>query len=188
MTQRQQWTRAVASGDKTALQTAYARLTNAQNTLSEAEAELIRTKDAQSAENQKALEDRIDNLEKQIKDLTADLAKAKVVDISHYQTSMKTSFTYTGKAIKPSVKVSGLAASVYKVSYSGNTKVGTAKVTIKASNSRYKGTITRTFRILPRKAAIAKVKAGKKKNDGQGENKGWQNRRNQVPDPVPDQG
>jgi hypothetical protein len=60
---------------------------------------------------------------------------------------------YTGKAQKPTVtvKVNGVTvpSSQYTVSYSNNTKVGTAKVTIKAtSKATYiSGSVTKTFTI-----------------------------------------
>lgn len=60
---------------------------------------------------------------------------------------MKTSFPYTGKAIRPAVRVSGVNESCYTVSYANNRKIGTARVTIRAKGDRYRGTITKTFRI-----------------------------------------
>jgi hypothetical protein len=68
-------------------------------------------------------------------------------------TLSKTSMAYTGKAQKPTVtvKVDGVnvPSSQYTVSYSNNTKVGTAKVTIKAtSKATYvSGSVTKTFTI-----------------------------------------
>jgi hypothetical protein len=68
-------------------------------------------------------------------------------------TLSKTSMAYTGKAQKPTVtvKVDGVTvpSSQYTVSYSNNTKVGTAKVTIKAtSKATYiSGSVTKTFTI-----------------------------------------
>ena len=154
---------AVASGDAEALQKAYAKLINAQNALSEAKDELDRTKTALSVEKQAELDDRIEDLEEQIDYLTKELAKAEIVDISNFQVNMKTSFVYSGKAVRPAVKVSGISSDDYKVYYSANTKVGTATVTIKADNPYYKGKITRTFKIVPKKAVVAKANAGKKK-------------------------
>jgi hypothetical protein len=75
------------------------------------------------------------------------LSKAKIL-------LSQTSVAYTGKAQKPSVtvKASGITVpgSQYTVSYSNNTKIGTAKVTIKAkSNSAYvSGSVTKTFKII----------------------------------------
>jgi hypothetical protein len=68
-------------------------------------------------------------------------------------TLSKTKVAYTGKAQKPTVtvKVDGVTvpSSHYTVSYSNNTKVGTAKVTIKAtSKATYiSGSVTKTFTI-----------------------------------------
>jgi hypothetical protein len=68
-------------------------------------------------------------------------------------TLAKTSVTYTGKAQKPTVtvKITGVTvpSSQYTVSYSNNTKAGTAKVTIKAAtNATYvSGNVTKTFTI-----------------------------------------
>ena len=86
-----------------------------------------------------------------------------VVDISNYQVTMKTKMAYTGKPVKPAVKVSGVAASSYRVYYSSNTKVGVAKLTIRPTDSRYKGKITRSFKIVPKKATVSKATAGKGK-------------------------
>jgi hypothetical protein len=68
-------------------------------------------------------------------------------------TLSKTSVAYTGKVQKPAVtvKVNGVTvpSSEYTVSYSNNTKVGTAKVTIKAtSKATYvSGSVTKSFTI-----------------------------------------
>jgi hypothetical protein len=68
-------------------------------------------------------------------------------------TLSKTSVAYTGKAQKPAVtvKVNGVTvpSSQYTVSYSNNTKVGTAKVTIKAtSKATYvSSSVTKSFTI-----------------------------------------
>lgn len=49
------------------------------------------------------------------------------------------------------------------MAYSNNKKVGKAKVVITAKGSKYKGKITKTFKIVPKKPAVPKVKTGKKK-------------------------
>jgi len=65
-----------------------------------------------------------------------------------------TSTAYTGKAKKPAVTIDGLTENTdYTVSYTNNTKVGTATVTIEGKGD-YTGTITKTFRIVPKKTAI----------------------------------
>ena len=132
---------AIESGSQQKLDKAYARLVNAQNALADAQAILEKEKNAK-------LEERAAQLEQQLKDLNDQLAKISVVDISNYAVTMKTSYPYTGKAIKPAVKVSGLNESCYTVSYANNTKIGTAKVTITAKGDKYKGTITTTFKIV----------------------------------------
>lgn len=79
----------------------------------------------------------------------------------------KTSFTYNGKAQKPGVvakdnKGKKIAKSFYTVKYdSGCKKVGkyTVKITFKGD---YKGTYTKTFKILPKRTSLKFVKAGKK--------------------------
>lgn len=67
----------------------------------------------------------------------------------------KTSYVYTGKTIKPSVTVKAAGKTLkegtdYTVSYSNNTKIGTAKVTVKGKGN-YTGTITANFLIKPDK-------------------------------------
>ncbi|MDO4555962.1 MAG: fibronectin type III domain-containing protein [Lachnospiraceae bacterium] len=77
-------------------------------------------------------------------------------------TLSKSSYTYNGKAQKPSVVVkdsSGktIEASDYTVSYaSGRKKPGTYKVTIQFKNN-YSGTVTKTFKINLKAASISKL-------------------------------
>lgn len=79
----------------------------------------------------------------------------------------KTSYTYDGKAKKPSVTIKDsngktVNKKYYTVSYSNNKKVGqaTVKVTFKG---KYKGTVLKeTFKIIPKGTKISKVKAAKK--------------------------
>ena len=79
-----------------------------------------------------------------------------------------TSYTYNGKAKKPSVKVIDskgkvLGSKYYKVSYSSGRKaVGTYTVTVKLRNG-YKGTLKKTFTIKPKSTKIAKLTTGSKK-------------------------
>lgn len=68
---------------------------------------------------------------------------------------------YTGKALKPSLTITykgnSLKAGVdYEVSYSGNTKIGTAAVTIKGKGN-YTGEVRKTFKITVRKNAAYTV-------------------------------
>ena len=80
----------------------------------------------------------------------------KSVTLSSY------SFTYTGKSIKPSVKVKNTAGKVisseyYTVTYSSNKKAGTATVKVKLKG-KYKGTITKKFTITPASLGSCSVK------------------------------
>lgn len=78
-----------------------------------------------------------------------DISKAKVASISNQ--------TFSGKEKKPSVKVTYngktlVKAKDYKVAYSNNKNIGTAKVTITGIGS-YKGKVTKTFKIIVKKNA-----------------------------------
>ena len=95
----------------------------------------------------------------------------KVVKTKLYKASKitlaKTSYTYTGKAIKPVVTVKDskgkkISAGNYTVTYKNNKKVGTATVTIKFKGNRYKGTVKKSFRIVPAARKITKLTANKK--------------------------
>lgn len=75
--------------------------------------------------------------------------------------------TYTGKALTPSVKIKNGNTTLkkgtdYKVSYSNNKNVGTAKVKI-TGIGKYEGTLTKTFQILPKASSVTKATPGKKK-------------------------
>lgn len=159
--------------DTAAMQQLFANLFAAQNALTDAQGELARTKDLLNKEQLAEKEDQIAQLEDQIEDLNDQLAEVSVVDISNYAVTMGASFPYTGKAIKPAVKVSGLNESCYTVSYANNTKIGTAKLTITAKGDKYKGTITKTFKIvkaantLKVKGKTATIKYKKLKNKAQ---------------------
>ena len=130
---------------------------------------LMRTDEEQKAQ----LEEQIEQLKGQIDDLDESIAELSVIDISNYEVTMGTKFTYTGKAIEPAVKVSGLSESCYTVTYSNNTNVGTGKVTITAKGDGYKGTITKTFMIVKAanpmtvKGKTAKIKYRKLKKKNQ---------------------
>lgn len=70
----------------------------------------------------------------------------------------KTSYTYTGKAIKPAVVIEGLTlGNDYTVSYKNNKKIGTAKVTVTGKGS-YTGTKVLTFKITPKKVSLTSAK------------------------------
>ena len=95
---------------------------------------------------------------KSITTAKTDFKKAKISGI-------KTK-SYTGKAIKQSIKVTYNGKTLkngkdYTISYSNNKKVGTAKVTIKGKGT-YGGVITKTFKINPAKQKIQKLTAKSK--------------------------
>lgn len=74
---------------------------------------------------------------------------------------------YNGRAIKPSIRVTCGSrvlknSNDYKVSYSGNKNCGKGKVIIQGKGN-YQGKITSYFKIIPKKASMSKLKAGKKK-------------------------
>ena len=87
-----------------------------------------------------------------------DISKAKIENISNK--------VYTGKAITqtPVVKYGSikLDSSNYTVSYKNNKKIGTATITIKGKNDFY-GSITKTFKIVPKSTTIKKIVASDNK-------------------------
>ena len=87
--------------------------------------------------------------------------KTSVISAIKSVTLSGTSFTYTGKAITPTVTVldsndNEISDIYYTVTYSNNKAVGTAtaKVTFK---TRYSGTISQTFTIKPQASTISSV-------------------------------
>ena len=69
------------------------------------------------------------------------------------------SYEYSGSAIKPTVKVKYgssdvIPASDYTVTYSNNTKVGKATITIKGKGTNVKDTVTKTFVIKPKPGTL----------------------------------
>jgi len=72
---------------------------------------------------------------------------------------------YTGKALKPAVKVVLKGKTLkkgtdYTVSYKNNKAIGTATVTVKGKGN-YTGTATKTFKINPKAVSGLKLTAGK---------------------------
>ena len=72
------------------------------------------------------------------------------------------SYTYTGSAIKPAVTVKFkdgdvIPASQYTLSYSDNTKVGTAAITVKGKGGNVTGSFKKTFVVKPAKNAINSI-------------------------------
>ena len=84
-------------------------------------------------------------------------AKAKVAAIKAQ--------TYTGKPIKPAVKVTLAGKTLkqgadYTVSYKNNKAIGKATVTIKGKGD-YTGSVSKTFAINPKAVSLASLTAGK---------------------------
>ncbi len=78
-------------------------------------------------------------------------------------TLSRTSYTYNGKAKKPTVTVEGLTEDDYVVSYKNNVKVGTATVIITGVGD-VDGTVTKTFKInydRPGQVVLKKPTTGK---------------------------
>ena len=78
----------------------------------------------------------------------------------------KTSYKYTGKNIKPNVTVKyenkTLKKDVdYTVSYKNNKNVGTATIVI-TGKGKYTGSVTKTFKIIPKGTSLKKLTAGLK--------------------------
>lgn len=78
-------------------------------------------------------------------------------DISGKKATLsKTSYTYAGKACKPSVTVSGLKASDYKVTYKNANQAGKA-VCVITGTGNYTGTIKASYTIKLASSTITKV-------------------------------
>lgn len=80
---------------------------------------------------------------------------------------LKASYAYNGKPQKPqvTVKLNGKKLKQntdYKVSYANNKNTGKATIEIKGIGA-YKGTIKKTFKIVPKKAVISKLTSPKAK-------------------------
>lgn len=96
--------------------------------------------------------------------VTAPAASAKAstkVKLSKVKVSKIKAKVYTGKALKPAVKLTYKKKVLklnkdYKVTYKNNKKVGTATITIKGIG-KYTGTKEVTFKITPAKAVISKA-------------------------------
>ena len=89
------------------------------------------------------------------------VSKATTIYYPKTFTLSATSFTYTGKEIKPTVTVKDsngkvVSSSNYTVSYSGNVNAGTGKVTI-TFKGNYSGTKTVNFTITPKQVTGLKV-------------------------------
>jgi hypothetical protein len=92
---------------------------------------------------------------------------AKLVALSKCKATIaKSSYVYTGKAIKPTVTVKYGSTKLksgtdYTVSYKNNTKTGKATITVKGKG-KYTGTLTKTFNIIPKQATVSSVTSPKK--------------------------
>lgn len=80
---------------------------------------------------------------------------------------VKTSYTYTGKNITPTATVTYGSKKLvkntdYTVTYTKNKAIGTAKITIKGKGN-FTGTITKTFKIIPKKVTLSSVSSPKTK-------------------------
>lgn len=97
-------------------------------------------------------------------------------DVSHNSTYVlatkakiigcKDSYTYTGKSIKPSIKIilngkTLKAGTHYTVSYAKNKLVGTATVSVHGKGD-IKGETSTKFKIVPKKTSISKVSSAKR--------------------------
>jgi rubredoxin len=88
------------------------------------------------------------------------IAAIKTVKLS------QTKFTYTGKEIKPIAQVydvngTRITTNYYTVKYKSNKKIGTASVVI-TFKGNYTGTVTKTFKIIPRNVGTSEVTSPKK--------------------------
>lgn len=89
------------------------------------------------------------------------LPASAATSLSKATVSYETNYTYTGKAIKPSVKVKVGKKTLknktdYTVSYKNNTDVGKGTFTVKGKGS-YTGSVTKSFYIEPK--AVSSLKA-----------------------------
>lgn len=96
------------------------------------------------------------------------ITKTKVIYRIASASLSTTDYTYTGKSRKPSIKIKDTKGKLlssktdYSVSYqAGRTNAGkySVKITLKGN---YKGTITKTFTIRPKRTSVSKVKGSKK--------------------------
>ncbi|MGN1418886.1 MAG: leucine-rich repeat domain-containing protein, partial [Acutalibacteraceae bacterium] len=96
---------------------------------------------------------------------TKTIAKLKTTAISKCTSTVTASVVYTGKALKPTVKVKNgsttlKAGTHYTVKYSDNTKIGKATVKITGvEKNGYSGTKTLNFTIVPAKTSGLKAAA-----------------------------
>ena len=98
-------------------------------------------------------------------DETFTIKKGVTEDIKSASVGKVKNQVYTGKQIQPTLKVTLngktlKAGKDYTVTYTDNKNTGLAKATINGTG-KYTGTQTVTFKIMPKKAVLKTVKAGK---------------------------
>lgn len=104
-------------------------------------------------------------------DATSSIKMTTALTASQFK--IASSKAYTGKQIKPAITTSLTKNTDYTVSYGTNISTGVGTVKIKGKGN-YTGTITLKFNIVPKKATLSGVTAGKKqfsakwKKDAQG--------------------
>ncbi|MCD7893163.1 MAG: CAP domain-containing protein [Erysipelotrichaceae bacterium] len=91
------------------------------------------------------------------------IINAKTQNISNYTITLsQTKYTYTAKAIKPTLTLKNgnttISSSNYTVTYSNNTKVGIATITLKGKGN-YTGSVSTTFTIIPVKTSLLSLTA-----------------------------
>lgn len=94
---------------------------------------------------------------------TVNVTGKNPVNLSKAVVAMKNTVIYNSKAQKPvtAVKLNGKtlkAGKDYTVTYKNNKAIGTASVSIKGKGS-YTGTLSKTFKIIPKTIAVKTVKA-----------------------------
>ncbi len=104
-----------------------------------------------------------------VQKVCSDCGKVTKTTVINKIGSMKlsvSSATYNGKEIKPTVTVvdskgKTINPKYYTVTYAKNKDVGTAKVTVKFK-SLYKGSLSKTFKIVPKKTTVTAAASPKK--------------------------
>lgn len=98
-------------------------------------------------------------------DYTQIISRPKTVKLSLDMKSYTNEFQYTGREVKPYIKVQNakgeaILASYYRVKFSNNINVGTATVTINFDGDRYDGVMTENFIIKePEEIPVAPLQA-----------------------------
>lgn len=91
------------------------------------------------------------------------MLKSTVIPVPRSISLSTTSYTYNGKQKRPVVTVKYANGKIvpktsYTYTYSNNIKPGKATVTVKMKNTlNYTGTLTKSYKILPKKASLSKA-------------------------------